>query len=114
MIRKANEREQAEREMFGGPGKALHTVLMTKDDIQGKGRVFNQVRLVPGAAIGKHTHTGDFEVYYILSGKGMYDDNGTEVEVGPGDVMLCRDGESHSLLNTGTENLELLAVVLFS
>ena len=44
----------------------------------------------------------------------MYDDNGTQVEVGPGDVMLCRDGESHSLLNTGSENIELLAVVLFS
>ena len=114
MIRRANERAQAEKEMFGGPGKAHHTVLMTKEDICGKGRVFNPVRLVPGAAIGKHTHTGDFEVYYILSGHGQYDDNGTIVEVGPGDVTFCADGESHSLLNTGSENLELIAVVLFS
>jgi len=53
-------------------------------------------------------------VYYILKGEGVYDDNGTEVIVQPGDTTLCLSGESHALINRSSEDLELIALILFS
>ena len=43
----------------------------------------------------------------------MYNDNGTEVEVGPGDVTICPEGEEHALANTGSEDMEIIALILF-
>lgn len=48
------------------------------------------IRAVP---IGYHVHDGESETYYILSGRGIFNDNGTVVEVGPGDVTFTGDGE---------------------
>ena len=43
----------------------------------------------------------------------MYNDNGTPVPVGPGDVTFVDDGEGHSLKNTGTEDLVSVALILY-
>ena len=63
--------------------------------------------------VGWHIHHGDGETYYILKGHGEYNDNGTAVRVGPGDVTFVDDGEGHSLKNTGDETLEAIALILF-
>jgi mannose-6-phosphate isomerase-like protein (cupin superfamily) len=55
-------------------------------------------------------HRGDEEVYVILEGRGSMLVNGMREEVGPGDVCITRDGESHSLQNTGETDLRLLVV----
>ena len=46
-------------------------------------------------SIGERFHTGDNEIFYFLSGTGVYNDNGTEVRVRPGDTAVCSDGEKH-------------------
>ena len=43
-----------------------------------------------------------------------FNDNGTETTVSAGDTTFCMDGEEHNLLNNGTENLEFIALILFS
>ncbi len=98
----------------GGEGVTEAHCLLKEDEFYGKGRMFNKVVLVPGASVGVHKHEGDFEVYYILSGNGTYNDNGTDMPVSAGDVTICKEGEIHGIKNTGTENLEFMAMILFT
>ena len=54
--------------------------------------------------MGVHQHKGDGEIYYILSGHGLYTDNDTTYEVNPGDAMFCQNGNRHALENIGDED----------
>ena len=68
--------------------------------------------LPPGASMGMHTHEREAEIYLVWQGEGEYDDDGTPVMVGPGDVMVCRDGQSHALWNTGSGRLIVHEVII--
>ncbi|WP_165066330.1 cupin domain-containing protein [Desulfovibrio sp. ZJ200] len=114
MIRRADQREKLDKTMFGGPGMAHFTKLLNADELENHGRLYNHLLLRPGDAVGRHRHNGDFEVFFILKGQGLYDDNGSQTTVRAGDVTVCRDGEEHALLNDGPDDLELIALVLFS
>ncbi len=113
MIRKNQDCVRFSKTMFGGPGEVNFTELLKVDEFLGHGRLFNRVCLKPGCRLGKHTHVNDFEVYHILSGKGVYSDNGTLTELLPGDVAICPEGESHYIENQGPEDLEFVALILF-
>jgi len=99
---------------FGGQGCMDSIPLLTGDEFHGKGRVFAVNTLKPGHSIGVHTHKGDFEIYYILKGEGIYHDNGADVRVKAGDVTYTWDGQSHGIINDGAEDLEMIALVLFT
>lgn len=113
MIRKDKDCVRYSKQMFAGPGEVEAKQILNEGEFRDKGRLFNHIVLKPGTAVGEHRHTNDFEVYYVLSGTGLYNDNGTEVEVGPGDVTVCPEGERHALLNTGTTDMEIIALILF-
>jgi mannose-6-phosphate isomerase-like protein (cupin superfamily) len=98
---------------FGGKGEVSMKPLLSPDEFRGKGRLLSHSVIFPGSSIGAHTHKGDFETYYILKGQGVVNDNGTVSPVGPGDVIYTGNGESHSIENTGKENIELIAMILF-
>lgn len=68
---------------------------------------FRKRVLHPGASIGFHQHEKD-EVYYVISGTGIYTMDGKDHEVGPGNAMLTRPGSTHSIRQTGEEDLVLL------
>lgn len=114
MIRRAAQLEHFEKTMFGGPGVVRFNKLVSEESLHGKGRLYNRVLLRPGAAVGRHRHNGDQEIFYILRGEGLYNDNGREVMVTAGDVTVCNDGEEHALLNTGAEDLEMIALILYT
>ena len=112
MVRRNGERRVDVKKMFDGDGQViLAHILNGADEMYGKGRVFSIATLKPGCEIGWHIHRGDGETYCIVSGHGEYNDNGTIVPVGPGDVTFVDDGEGHSLKNTGEEE-DLIAVAL--
>ena len=90
-----------------------HKILNTVEEMYGKGRAFSHMFLAPGHSIGYHRHVGDNEAYYILSGNGLYNDNGTPVRVYPGDTMICNEGECHGILNDTDEPLEFIVLVLY-
>ena len=98
---------------FGGQGELRMTKLLEIDQMQGKGRLFARNVLAPGSSLGWHQHQGDIEAYYILTGAGTVDDNGTKVPVAAGDVVFTGNGEFHSIENTGSDNLEFIALVLY-
>ena len=115
MIRRPEEQPVEMKCIRNGNGETeMKKLLAGADELYGKGRMFNLMTLAPGRSIGTHTHEGDNEIFYFLSGTGTYDDNGTEVKVSTGDVAVCNDGEQHGLVNSGTEPLVFIALILYS
>lgn len=115
MIRKASEiKGELLDEFKGGKGQIAMWTLLDKAGMKDHGRKFGRTMLPPGTTIGIHTHHGDLEAWYVIRGKGRCYDNGKWVDVGPGDLMVCGDGESHGLENTGSEPLETIALILFT
>ncbi|GAB6156434.1 cupin domain-containing protein [Desulfosporosinus burensis] len=108
-------RQDTVSEFRGGKGviQMTHFLEVEKDEFKGKGRLFAKNVLKPGTSIGLHEHVGDSETYVILSGEGLVNDNGDQKVVKPGDVIITRNGEKHSIANTGTFDLEFLALILF-
>ncbi|KAF1708365.1 cupin domain-containing protein [Pseudoxanthomonas sacheonensis] len=68
---------------------------------------FRKRALHRGAGIGLHQHDHD-EIYYVVSGTGVYTLDGKEHTVGPGNAMLTRPGSTHTIRQTGDEDLVLL------
>lgn len=115
MIVRASElKTEVNPKRFGGNGEVATTKLLDNDQLQGKGRLFARSLLKPGCSLGLHQHQGDVETYYILTGEGTFNDNGTLVPVKTGDVLFTGDGESHALENTGSTDLEYIALILYS
>jgi len=116
MVRKGSERkiETAEHK-FGGDGFITVRHLINSDaELNNKGRVFAHTTLLPGCGIGFHIHNGDSELYYIYSGEGEYNDNGTIVPISAGDVTITAPGEGHGIKNTGSEPLEFIALIPYA
>lgn len=76
--------------------------------------MFAHTTITPGSGIGYHIHDGDTEIYYVYSGHGEYNDNGTICRVGPGDVTFTPSGQGHGIKCTGGEPLELIALIIYS
>ena len=116
MIRRKEEcRTELRENMRGGEGTAISTSLISgPEELNGKGRVFSRITLNPGTSIGYHIHEKDSELFYILTGTGVYSDDGTDVNVRPGDVAICELGHGHSLANRGEEVLEIIALVIYA
>ncbi len=84
-------------------------------DFEGKNpklRTFALAELKPGEEVEYHVHKGECESYYIISGKGLYNDNGDEYEVTPGTVTFTPSGSGHGILNCGTEMLTFIALII--
>ncbi len=96
----------------GGKGHVIKHHILTKEQMLDKNSMFAKITLEPGCSIGYHVHHGDAEAYYILSGNGTYDDNGTVRPVKAGDVTFTPDGMGHSLENTGTNDLDFIALII--
>ena len=101
-----------EEHMAGGNGHVIIKEILDAEQLNGKCGLYAQVTLEPGCSLGYHEHHGETESYFILSGHGMYDDNGKAYPAEPGDLFLCKDGDGHGLKNTGTEELTFMALIL--
>lgn len=98
--------------MAGGQGHALVKRLLDETQLNGKCKLYAQVTLEPGCSLGYHEHHNESETYYILSGKGIYSDNGTLRMVRAGDVTFTPDGKGHGLTNSGDEDLVFMALII--
>jgi mannose-6-phosphate isomerase-like protein (cupin superfamily) len=75
-------------------------------------RMLGEITLAPGCSIGYHQHDNETEYYFIISGSGAVNDNGTEVQVNAGDSVTTGNGASHSIKNTGNSPLIFHAVII--
>ena len=114
MIRKAADCKKVYNEkMRGGNGTVEITNFATPEELNNKGRLFANITLKPGTSIGYHVHEADSELFYLMKGTVLYNDNGTECTLTAGDVMICPVGTGHSIANNGTEDAEVCAVIVY-
>ena len=115
MIRKSTELKTEYREnMRGGNGVVEITNFVTPAELNDKGRLFANITLKPGCGIGYHVHENDSEIFYLMKGEALYNDNGTECVLTAGDIMICPAGTGHSVANKGNEDVEICAVIVYA
>lgn len=113
MIRKANEMfKEIKDEMRGGKGSVELTHIFKQNELTGKARLCAKITINPGCSIGLHEHVKEEEIFFVIKGTGLVEDNGVRSEVQTGDAILTGGGASHSIENIGSEILELMAVIL--
>ena len=100
-------------EKAGGKGTITIVHLLTQEELDGKCAMFSKVIIPPLCSIGVHEHQGNTEAYHILSGRAIYNDNGTEKEISAGTTTFCPDGEKHGIANaSATEDLVFTALII--
>ncbi|MEY8233880.1 cupin domain-containing protein [Oscillospiraceae bacterium 50-16] len=93
MIRRHKDMSVVEAvRLKNGNGEASIINILETGEMYGAGRLFCITKMKPGVSSGAHTHTGDFETYYILKGQARVNDNGTYYELGPGICSSARTG----------------------
>ena len=113
MLRKDKDRAVTVKEaMREGPGSVIQKAIVSKEEMYDKARLFSTMTLKQNCGIGYHTHENEKEIFVINSGKGIYNDNGTEYEVGAGDVVVCESGEGHCITNKESEDLIFTALII--
>ncbi len=65
-----------------------------------------------GGSIGLHKHDAGDDINYILSGSGKAVCDGKEEILEAGTCHICKKGSQHSIINTGSDDLVLLTVVV--
>ena len=99
--------------MAGGKGHVLIKDILGEKELNGKCGLYSEVTIEPGCSLGYYEHHRESETYYILSGKGDYNDNGTVRPVKAGDITYTPNGCGHGLENTGDENLVFMALIIY-
>ena len=105
---------QHNEHMRGGNGTVTVKHLLKPDEMLGKGRLFAELTIPPGASVGLHRHEGDVEAYYIIEGSGRYRNNDDVYAVAAGELTLVEAHNCHGLENTGDTPLKLIGLILFT
>ena len=114
MVKKGHELPVQENEnMRGGDGTIVLRHFLNKDEFYGKGRLFSQITVKPGCSSGYHEHHGESEIFAVISGNGLFNDNGEEMPVAAGDVLVTSSGKGHAIACVGSCPLELVALIIY-
>ena len=102
---------EIKEKMRGGEGSAklLHLVDCENEK---NIRMLAEITLERGCSIGNHSHETETEYFIILSGNGTVNDNGADVPIKAGDVIITGNGASHSISNTGAAPLVFYSVIV--
>ena len=113
MIKKLSDlKVTVNQNMRGGDGSIIIKHIANKAELYDKGRLYAHITIKPGCSIGFHIHENEVEVYHMVSGTAIYDDNGTQTELSPGDTTITPAGQGHSIANKGNEDVELIALII--
>lgn len=112
VIERKKMKGEVKTAMRGGPGSLTMTDLTGGIGPCKNSRLIAEVLIPPGAGIGRHDHQTETEYYIILEGTAVVNDNGKEVTVGAGDVVITGDGAEHSITNRGDEPVRMIAVIV--
>ena len=115
MIVKATDcKADARDNMKGGDGTVYVTEFVSPELLNEKGRLFGNIHLDPGASIGYHVLVGESELFYVIKGEAVYNDNGTEYPLCAGDTAIVTAGNGHSIANRGDEPVDLIALIVYA
>jgi uncharacterized cupin superfamily protein len=118
-FRKVNIREIHERQYSKegrlGYGKPISEALgrmPDSTDLEKRHPFDVEILRVPPKAIPwrYHSHSAQWEFYYVISGNGIVRHSDGRDEVGAGDAFLFKPGQPHQLINEGDADLVLMVV----
>lgn len=92
--------------MNGGKGE-----ITAKMHVGQCGKIISS-KLAKGSSIGLHTHTTSDDINYVIAGTGKAICDGREELLAAGTCHVCKKGSSHSIVNTGHDDLVLITVVV--
>lgn len=93
-------------EGFNGGKGAINLKTIEKNDVK-----FLSGRLEPGSSVGMHKHMDTSEIILVLSGSGKAICDGETEMLAAGSCHFCPRGCSHTLINTGNDELVFVAAV---
>jgi mannose-6-phosphate isomerase-like protein (cupin superfamily) len=112
MVIQRKEMKTEEKEKMRDGEGVVHLTYLLDGSKEKNARLFAEITLKPGCSIGYHRHDSETEYFFILSGSGVVNDDGKEVQVTRGDAIITGNGASHSIKNTGSEPLVFYAVIV--
>lgn len=110
--RKVDMKTEKEVNMKKGNGKIEIAYIWDKNELSSHSRFIGRLKIDVGSSIGLHQHVNEEEIYYIMQGTGIVEDNGHEYTIESGDSLYTKSGEYHSIKNTGTAPIEMIAIIL--
>jgi mannose-6-phosphate isomerase-like protein (cupin superfamily) len=111
VVQRKNMRVETKEKLRDGEGRIAFTHLVPPE-ARRHTKLFAELSLEPGASIGYHDHAQDVEYFIIMHGTGVVNDNGVEVSVRKGDVVITGNGSFHSMKNAGPGTLDMIAVIM--
>lgn len=106
MVIDSNDIEEVVLNDFkGGKGP-----LLTRNYVDGKCKIMFS-KLPAGSSSGLHTHEGNCEIVYVISGTPTFFYDGKAENVKPGQVHYCPEGHNHYMENNTAEDVAYLAIV---
>lgn len=105
----ANIKAEEVYDSHGGHGSCMVRTLLTSEFDSSLAYV-REIVLHANSSVGIHPHSGDEELYYIISGRGIMMVNGEQKVVVSGDVVLTKSGSSHGLRNESDRDLRFFVV----
>jgi len=102
-VKKMNFAGTEVKQILGGSIR----IFFTKETVGTEDLTFVMGDFVPGEGLEPHAHETQEEVYYCVSGTGTvwYGEDNKETPIGPGIALWIPRGETHSVKNTGDEQL---------
>jgi len=95
---------------FMGKDAALPQVAGFPTDFDSSLHFLHELILEPATQIGKHTHDGEEEIYFMVEGTGRMTVDGEVVEMKAGDAVLTKNKSTHSFIATGEQSVKMYIV----
>jgi uncharacterized cupin superfamily protein len=119
-MKKINLRDIAEdswvspKGKFAAFGKSVSIALGRKDTTNLQDRHpfdLEILRVEPGKTpYVYHSHSAQWEMYHVLSGRGVVRHGGGTTEIETGDAFIFKPGEAHQLTNNGDVDLVVMVI----
>ena len=114
MLRKRCEMKDIFKEhLYGGSGFVnIFSTIQNQAELNDHATALCVLTIPPGSEIAHHQHKGDMEVYFLLSGSGVFYDNDDRVVMEKYDAGFTYDGEYHGFMNIGDVPAEMLCLII--
>lgn len=93
-----------------GKGLCRHATVYDAQEIDAPVEFINYTVIPPGAGFGMHRHERNNEFYIVLCGAGIYYQDGEQVPVKKGDIIMNAPFAEHGIENTADVDMELLVL----
>lgn len=93
---------------YEAPDRALARQIVSPQNSRCRTHSVAQIRIPAGVEIAEHHHVVTEEVYHVTAGRGAMSLAGERHEVGPGDTVVIRPGETHKIAALPGADLEMI------